>query len=474
MMDTLKTMAIVSFQIYTFAALLLGSGNFKSLRIFLLFLLIPSLSLGLTFSNGKEVKDNNSNKTKVINNDTVNDKYVIKNPGLIFIGLENLIENISASGDKKIDDCRKYRSFAKKNFDNYKFEASREGDIKWSIEDDLTGPLTVIFCKYLSGKVLDKEDENLQSQINLIKTFLIKLSQSDYLNSFPKQNDDSQHAYETSGAIIPTLFIYSQFQNEFNLEEKSKIKKMFLDLEKKNRYTFNPSQVGDGSTYNNHGMYTNNYRLLVSILFNEKKMFNESINFFLEQMKYNETETGLFKIDSKRGSCALHYNLHNLSPLMSILWNLNLQGIDLSEIKLNSKHSISDIISVIIDSVEDPKLVIEQNKKLGYSSPFSLISCYNWMSNEEKNKYVIKFNNEDLVMPYASSYWINIFMALTDNQNVYNKFISSQRLQNQYYYDGSDEESFVGLYSKYFLSKPLELDKINKNDLLEELETAIQ
>jgi len=250
---------------------------------------------------------------------------------------------------------------------------------------------------------------------------------------------------------------------------------MFLNLKKKNRYTFNPSQVGDGSTYNNHGMYTNNYRLLVSILFNEKKMFNESINFFLEQMKYNETETGLFKIDSKRGACALHYNLHNLSPLMSILWNLNLQGIDLSKKNLNSKDSISDIVSVIIDSVEDPKLVIEQNKKLGYSSPYSLISCYNWMSDEEKNKYVIKFNNEDLVMPYASSYWINIFMALTDNQDIYNKFLKSQKLKEQYFYDASEEESFVGLYSKYFLSKPLELDtKINKNNLLDELDLAIQ
>lgn len=205
------------------------------MRIFLLFLLIPSLSLGLTFSNGKEVKDNNSNKTEVSNNDpvNVNDKYVIKNPGLIFIELESLIENISVSGDKKIDDCRRYNDFARKNFDNYKFKASREGDIKWSIEDDLTGPLTVIFCKYLSGNVLEKQNDNLQSQINLIKTFLIKLSESDYLNSFPKQNDDSQHAYETSSAIIPTLFIYSQFQNEFNIEEKSKIKKMFLDLEKK-------------------------------------------------------------------------------------------------------------------------------------------------------------------------------------------------------------------------------------------------
>jgi len=453
------------------------NNSFKSLRIFLLFLLIPSLSLGLTFSNGKEVKDNNSNKTEVSNNDpfNVNDKYVIKNPGLIFIELESLIDNISVSDDKKIDDCRRYNDFARENFDNYKFKASREGDIKWSIEDDLTGPLTIIFCKYLSGKVLDKQDDNLQSQINLIKTFLIKLSESNYLNSFPKQNDDSDHAYETSAAIIPTLFIYSQFQNEFNIEEKSKIKKMFLDLEKKNRYTFNSSQVGIGSTYNNHGMYTNNYRLLVSILFNENKMFNESINFFLEQMKYNETETGLFKIDSKRGACALHYNLHNLSPLMSILWNLNLQGIDLSKKNLNSKDSISDIVSVIIDSVEDPKLVIEQNKKLGYSSPYSLISCYNWMSDEEKNKYVIKFNNEDLVMPYASSYWINIFMALTDNQDIYNKFLKSQKLKEQYFYDASEEESFVGLYSKYFLSKPLELDtKINKNNLLDELDLAIQ
>ena len=68
-------------------------------------------------------------------------------------------------------------------------------------------------------------------------------------------------------------------------------------------------------------------------------------------MKVNKTDTGLFKFDSRRGECALHYNLHVLSPLMSTLWNLNLQNIEVKNTRINGSHTIDEIVSVILDAV---------------------------------------------------------------------------------------------------------------------------
>ena len=106
---------------------------------------------------------------------------------------------------------------------------------------------------------------------------------------------------------------------------------------------------------------------MVSIVTNDLEMYNESVSFFYKQMRENKTDTGLFKFDSKRGECALHYNLHVLSPLMSTLWNLDLQNIDIQNTKLNGSNTIEEIVRIVIDAVNDPRIAIKQNKKLGYT-----------------------------------------------------------------------------------------------------------
>ena len=78
-------------------------------------------------------------------------------------------------------------------------------------------------------------------------------------------------------------------------------------------------------------------------------------------------ELFFFKYESKRGECALHYNLHTLSPIMSTLWNLNLQGVDFTKVNLNNTQTIDDIISVMIDAYDNPMIVIKENKRLGYN-----------------------------------------------------------------------------------------------------------
>ena len=66
---------------------------------------------------------------------------------------------------------------------------------------------------------------------------------------------------------------------------------MFTDIVKKNEYIFSPELVWEDSRYNNHAYYTNNVRMLVAIVLNNSKMFNQSISYFLTQMKLNETKS---------------------------------------------------------------------------------------------------------------------------------------------------------------------------------------
>ena len=311
--------------------------------------------------------------------------------------------------------------------------------------------------------MLSKLDGNNEKANNLkksIKKFYSKLVKTNYLLGFHKDENDSDHAYATSISVIPTLFVYSHMKSSFDKNEIKQIDEMFKKLVKKNEYMFS-KKVGV-SKYNNHAYYNNNLRLMVSIVTNDLEMYNKSISFFYNQMRENKTDTGLFKFDSKRGECALHYNLHVLSPLMSTLWNLDLQNIDIKNTKLNGSHTIDEIVSIVIDAVNDPRIVIKQNKKLGYTEA-ARKTCS--PDTDTKN-----FGSDEIRMPYESTFWFAPYFSLTNNIENKDKFIDSM-LSNKYSYDGQADSSFVSYFMDYIYldqntNKPIEVFKsISFDDL---------
>jgi len=415
-----------------------------------LLLLIPSLSGGLTFKNGEQINSNSNANPSV--------KYQIKKPGVIFIENTQLKINLQKSKNIK-KACSNENQIKLENIDLKINKNVRGADIGDIIRVKIN-PLLKKYCSFLISEInqeINKSNEIKEELIN----FYIKLANSNYLIDWHKDIDDSDHGYAISISIVPVIFVYAQIKDFFDENERNNIEKMFTDIVKKNEYVFSPELVGEGSSYNNHGYYTNNVRMLVAIVLNDSKMFNQSISYFLNQMQLNETRSGLFKYETKRGECALHYNLHTLSPIMSTLWNLNLQGIDFTKVKLNNTQTIDNIISVIIDSNTNPIIVIKENKLLGYNQS-GRDTC--GLSN------TIVVEGYELYVPNESTMWFAPYFSLTNNQEIKNKFIESP-LSKNYYYDGHSDSSFISYFAPfiYFDRNTGEEIKFHKEISLDDL-----
>ena len=416
-----------------------------------LLLLIPSLSWGLTFKDGKQVSSEEEvSVTKESENVTISQGgYQITNPGLIFITQDQLKLNIQKSGNVN-DACKNEKYSILESIDLKVMKKVKGAEIGDIIRMRLN-PLLKKYCNFLISEI-NQDNEKLLSIKKELLDFYIRLAKSDFLLGWHKDGKDTDHAYATSISIAPTIFIYAQMKKYFSKDEQNLIEKMFLDLVKKNEYNLQPSLVGEHSSYANHGFYTNNIRLLISIVVGDNKMYNSSITYFLKQMKLNKTNSGLFKFDSKRGECALHYNLHGLSPIMSTLWNLNLQGLNFLDTKINGSHTIDEIISVIIDATEDPSIVINENKKLGYLQS-GRKTC-------SSGTEVIKVGKDEIRRPYESTLWFAPYFALSGNEKNREKFQNSY-LSKKYYYSGQPDTAFVSYFYPFIYLDPKSNEPIN-------------
>ena len=420
--------------------------------LFTLLLLIPSLSWGLTFKDGKQVSSEEEvSVTKESENVTISKGgYQITNPGLIFISQDQLRLNIQKSANLN-DACKKenYLSLPS-SISKTVFDYARGAEIGDIIRINLN-PLLKKYCNFLISEI-NQDNEKLLSIKKELLDFYIWLANSGYLLGWHKDANDSDHAYATSISLVPTIFIYAQMKKYFSKDEQNLIEKMFLKLVKKNEYALQPSLVGEHTSYNNQGFYTNNVRLLISIVVGDNKMYNSSITYFLKQMKLNKTNSGLFKFDSIRGECALHYNLHGLSPIMSTLWNLNLQGLNLLDTKINGSHTIDEIISVIIDATEDPSIVINENKKQGYSQSGRL-TC-------GTGTKTVKIGNYEIRLPYESTLWFAPYFSISGNEKNREKFQNSY-LSIYYYYSGHPDTAFVSYFYPFIYLDPKSNEPIN-------------
>lgn len=396
--------------------------------LLVLLILIPTLSWGLTFKNGKQVDEKNLNEVKLNNIDVKNSNIAnISKPGLIFISKNDFIENLIQNSNKIL--CHKRRlalpNFKIKRQDEYTNSAH---DILYGMGEDAV----VRWCyeqitnfKSQSSKINDETiNQGLLDDLNLVtqkiltppvdtslnlKEYFIELEKTEYLLKLPRPNDDIQFAYEIGRFLPSLLFTYSLMKDDFTKEEQDKINKMFKKIVNNYSYVWNITHLGKA----NKGLYFNNYSLLTAIVINDEKLFNQSIKKFKSIMKYNSSETGFMKKDGKRGECGLVYNLHGLAPIMSTLWNLRIQGIDLTQEKLSNNHSMDEIVFAILDVANNPEKLKEFQKKYGLSSNGSQKSCYQWMS---KTIFDIHYNKElDVIMPFSASGWIYVYKALSSN-----------------------------------------------------------
>ena len=399
-----------------------------------LLLLIPSLC----FSNNINYKD-----------------WIIKKPNLLFIDKDQLIEKINNN--------------AKTIFDNYSNKFIEEsGKTQWGcryskydVQDvtklslnqinknnyfnyiELIGAFPIHYwCETVlrtsksvsNSKSIYRADEWKKDREEKLKSFYNDLVKNEWLLNLPKPPNDDQIAYEIGVYLTSVLFTYTLIEEDLPKELQKNFKSQIDKLIRKYDYAQNESRVGELSVNSNHGFYYFNFKMAASIILNDNKMFQDSIKHFLKAMKANSTETGLFKLDSQRGECALHYNYHGLQPVMSMLWNLKLQGYDLFQVKLTDNHTIGQIIESVYEASMDTNLFFDHQKK--YEKEFErkygnqkteerrknlYQSC--WVNDIDDEQAKRRIDTNGMMRTQSDSGWISIYEATFGKQK-------AERFQN--------------------------------------------
>ena len=193
-----------------------------SKTLFILFLLIPSLSWGLTFKDGKQTNSNS--------NMTSSDEYLIKKPGIIFIENKQLKNNLQKSKNIK-KACLNENQIKLDNI-NLKVNKNLRGIYIGDEITDKVRPLLKKYCNFLISEINQEINKSNEIKDELIN-FYIKLAKSNYLLDWHKDSNDSDHAYNISVSIVPIIFVYAQIKDFFDENESNNIEKMFTDIVKK-------------------------------------------------------------------------------------------------------------------------------------------------------------------------------------------------------------------------------------------------
>lgn len=400
--------------------------------IIFLVLFSPSLIWGLTFKDGKQITTDQEiilPKEKQIEKKY---EYHISKPGLIFITKENFDQNILDGDSSKCS----FQSLAKpaiyKSTHDTLNTIGERSILYYCNEIKKSKTNTNILEESINSDLLKELDSLIDNSVpqSSLKNYFLELESSNFFDKLPFNSDDSGVPYELGRFIPSLLFTYSIIKNDFTLVEQEKILIMFKKMILRNKYIWIDQQVGPNASNNNQGLYFTNLALLTAILLGDDALFNSSIKKFKSIMHYNTSESGFMKIDGKRHQCSLHYNLHGLVPTLSILWNLKIQGYDLTKDKLTKNHNIDEIVSAILNIALNPKELKDFHKKYGLSRGPAGKSCMGWMSKKEIDQF---YNKEiNIIMPYHSSGWIYLYDKLSDNQNNIESFYKSEFLTSEF------------------------------------------
>lgn len=248
-------------------------------------------------------------------------------------------------------------------------------------------------------------------RVKKLISFYEDLVEQSWLLKLPKPSNDDQIAYELGVFIVSILFTYTLVEDDLKSDTQQAFKEHIKEIIKKYEYATNESLVGPNSVNSNHGFYFYNLKLASSIILNDNEMFRNSIRQFFSAIKNNSSESGIFKLDGKRGECALSYNYHGLNPVMAFLWNLKLQGYDLFHSKITNNHNIGEIIDSIYEASIDTNLFYAHQKKYGLTKDkFSRESC--WIQDISKEESILRKDKNGMMRLQTDAGWIRIYESV--------------------------------------------------------------
>lgn len=310
-------------------------------KLILIFLLLTFNAFSLTFkSDGTVIKNDGSiEESKISDNNQENpsikkEKYLINQPGLIFIDGSDYISNLKKFSPYVYYVCND-EGINTLELPNHNVDLS-----EWdSFEMDMEENQTLYFSSYCDH--LANSDENFDT----FKYDLIENIDNGAYSKLTHLKDNDDLNYSHSINLMPLLLYYSFSKDDYSKEEQKKVETWLYNLTIKHKKLFNRPD--------NHKFYYLNYALAHSIVFDDAKLFNDTINDFRQTLSDAWTPEGFFKKEAERGSCALHYNYHSLNPIFGFLYNLKIQGIDLYKEKFFRNFDINDIVDAIYEVTID-------------------------------------------------------------------------------------------------------------------------
>lgn len=277
-----------------------------------------------------------------INLASAKESYNIAKPGIIFWPKEVLFEKIKSSSCQFVPD----------NIENFIFPKFQKGSTKIDNFDSTLGNINNKLINAVCHTVSDNSFDALLLK-NVIYDSLMNdknLRHSQHFEySDGKRWTNTDLNYIKSINLMPILYMWSLIQNQASANEINDVKKYFYD-------TLIKSGL-ENHDQGNHETITLNFVLAYAIVFNDEKIFNIAISKFKRHFVVNATDEGVIKRDSMRGSCAMHYNFHNINPMLGIIYNLNTQGIDITQQSIMKDKTILQVIDVILSIPNNPEIL---------------------------------------------------------------------------------------------------------------------
>jgi len=306
--------------------------------------LISSNIWSLTFKDGKQVDEILQDEGK-IQKEIPSKNFKIQNPGVIFISKDRFLNNILTYSENLNWACKMNRT---KPLTEIPLPTKTIKHSEWdNYEIFMNEEVTNYFRSYCGYLINGGDFQNFKDN-------LLDIIDKGGLKNMPNPGDNSDFPYSYSINLVPILLYFSFSQELFNDQEKETVRNWLESLTLKYQYTFDRP--------NNHRLFYLNYLLAHSIVFNDDKLFNHSINLFKSTMRDEWTKEGLLKSESERGSCALHYNYHALNPIFGFIFNAKIQGLDLFSEPISKNFTIRDIVDSIYKATQNTDLLKKYSK----------------------------------------------------------------------------------------------------------------
>ena len=340
--------------------------------------------------------------------------FKINKPYEVFISKEKLSENLNFYRDnfssfsfclKNSDDAdNDLISIKNLNKKNHIKKVFNKTFTDWDVMDehaDAMNDFALIVCKVMINV-------NRDDKIELLN-FIIELSKLENFYSIsPEWIEDHSGPYWYARNLPPFLFAWSFVRDLANNDQQEYmhewIKKLYDNLNNDDGCKL----MMNNSCFGNHTYNVTNSLITMSILLNDNKRFEHSVNRFFTVLNKNITKDGLFLFELKRQHCSSHYHIHSLNPIFAILQNLKTQGYDYFNTEISGNFKISEII----DSIFNKFLIYPKKYLENINGFYATKTC---PTKGQEFKY--KFEQADFLQT-AQFGFVSIYKNNISNQNI--------------------------------------------------------